>query len=75
MPAGYERESVNAFIIASDYMRFGIAVESNEILSSGSDDIYRKFYERAVFDLQNKMLLQESKMVVPKEKTLFLIMV
>jgi len=68
IPAGYERESVNAFIIASDYMRFGIAVESNEILSSGSDDIYRKFYERAVFDLQNKMLLQESKMVVPDKR-------
>jgi len=68
IPAGYERESVNAYIIASDHMRFGIAVESNEILASSSEEVYRKFYERAVFDLQNKILLQESKMVIPEKR-------
>ncbi|HUT82517.1 MAG TPA: FIST N-terminal domain-containing protein [Candidatus Bathyarchaeia archaeon] len=63
--SGYWRESVIAISLSTDYMRFGIAVESNENLAMGNEDVYKKFYERALTDLRTKLLLKESKMTVP----------
>jgi len=63
--AGYWRESVIAISLSTDYMRFGIAVESNEKLASGSDAIYRDFHKRALTDLRNKLIFEEHKMDVP----------
>ncbi|MBN1329119.1 MAG: FIST C-terminal domain-containing protein [Candidatus Heimdallarchaeota archaeon] len=63
--SGYWRESVIAISLATDYMRFGIAVESNENLAKGDGGIYKKFYERAMADLRTKLLLKESKMTIP----------
>ena len=63
--AGYWRESVVAVSISTDYMRFGIAVESNEKLANESDDIYKEFYECALKDMRNKILFQDHKMNIP----------
>ena len=63
--SGYWRESVIAITLSTDYMRFGIAVEENNKLASGSKEVYQKFYERALKDLRDKMIFHTSKMTVP----------
>ncbi|NHJ41366.1 MAG: hypothetical protein FK731_15140, partial [Asgard group archaeon] len=63
--AGYWRETVVAFSFDTDYMRFGIAAESNENLISNSDVLYHNFYERALEDMRNKILLEENKLNIP----------
>ncbi|MBD3190436.1 MAG: hypothetical protein GF308_07315 [Candidatus Heimdallarchaeota archaeon] len=55
--SGYRRESVVAFLIASDYLQFGMASEKNVNLAKGSAAIYQAFYERAMLDLQTKTQL------------------
>lgn len=55
--SGYRRESVVAFLIASDYLQFGMASEKNSNLAGGSGNIYHAFYERALQDLQTKTQL------------------
>jgi hypothetical protein len=63
--SGYWRESVIAITLSSDYMRFGIAVEENSKLASGSKEVYQRFYERALKDLRDKMIFHSSEMTVP----------
>ena len=63
--SGYWRESVIALTLSTDYMQFGIAVEDNNQLATGSKDVYQKFYERALTDLRNKLIFKESKLTIP----------
>ncbi len=63
--SGYWRESVIAITLSTDYMRFGIAAESNEKLATGSKEVYQQFYERALKDLRDKMIFHDSEMFIP----------
>ena len=63
--SGYWRETVIAVALSTEYMRFGIAAESNEALASGSKEVYKNFYERALKDLRDKMIFQDSSMFIP----------
>jgi len=63
--SGYWRESVIAITLSSDYVRFGIAVEENKKLASGSKKVYQRFYERALKDLRDKMIFHSSEMNIP----------
>ncbi|MGC9777629.1 MAG: hypothetical protein HZR80_00135 [Candidatus Heimdallarchaeota archaeon] len=63
--SGYWRESVIAIALSTDYMRFGIAAESNEKLVTGSKEVYQQFYERALKDLRDKMIFHASEMFIP----------
>lgn len=65
--SGYWRESVVAFTISSDYMRFGTAAEDNNNLAKGTKDIYKNFYERALDDLREKIAKQDHKMLLPEK--------
>ena len=44
--SGYWRESVIAITLSSDYVRFGIAVEENSKLASGSKEVFQQFRVR-----------------------------
>ncbi|MFW9921866.1 MAG: FIST signal transduction protein [Candidatus Thorarchaeota archaeon] len=64
--SGYWRESVIAMILSTDYMRFGLAVEDNEKLANGSSEIYKEFYQAALYDLKDKITNHKSKLNLPE---------
>ena len=62
--SGYWRESVSAFILASDHLRFGIAVEDNKKLAENSSEVYKNFYESALIDLKEKLTKKDHLLTV-----------